>query len=181
MLVAEEKVFGLVVGDVNVGISIAVEVSGGHAHGATLERADPGRVSHIRKCAVAIVVVQTVGIGFVVERTGIVVSRVVVAIFRIELNVTADEEIDATVLIVVEPCRADGPAVYVNASLGGNVGEGAVAVVVIKNRLAVTGYKQIDVAVVVIVGGDRGHPVDIRSDAGLIGYVGELAVALVAI
>ena len=38
VLVVEEEVLGLVVGDVDVGIAVAVKVGRGHAHGAALCR-----------------------------------------------------------------------------------------------------------------------------------------------
>ena len=40
VLVVEEEVFGLVVGDVDVGIAVAVEVGSRHAHGAAFVGAD---------------------------------------------------------------------------------------------------------------------------------------------
>ena len=141
----------------------------------------PGLVGHVGEGAVAVVVVETVGVGGVVERAGIVIGGVEVAIFGIELHVAADEQIDAAVAIVVEPGGTDRPAVDLDAGFRGDIGEGAVAVVVIENRLAVAGNEEIDEAVVVEVGGDRGHAVDVRCDAGLVGDVGERAVAVVAI
>ena len=181
MLVVKEEVLGLIVGDVNVGIAVAVEVSSRGAHGAALEGADAGFVGHVREGAVAVVVIETVGVGFVIERAGIVVGWIEIAVLGIELHIAADEQIDATVFVVVEPGGANRPAIDVDSGFRGDIREGAVPVVVIENRLAVAGYEEIDVAVVVVVGGDGSHAVNVCRDSGLIGDVGKFAVAVIAI
>jgi hypothetical protein len=107
-------------------------------------------------------VVEAVRLGGIVEGTGIVVGGVEVAILGIELHVAADEQIDAAVAIVVQPGRADRPAVDFDASLFRDVFERAVAAVAIENRSSVAGDEQIDKAVVVEVGRDRRRAVNVR-------------------
>ena len=125
--------------------------------------------------------IELVGLAFVVERAGIVVGGVVGAILGIELHVAADKEIDASILVVVEPGGADGPAVDLDAGLLSDIGEVAVAVVVVENHLAVAGDKQVVVAVVVVVGSGDRHRVHVGIEAGLLGHIGEVSVAIVAI
>ena len=59
----EQEVFGLVVGDVDVGLAVAVKIRSGHAHGAALVSADARIVRYVGKSAVAIVVVEPVGVA----------------------------------------------------------------------------------------------------------------------
>ena len=99
---------------------------------------------HIGKGSVAVVVKELVGLAFVIQRPRIIVRRIKGAIFGIELHIAADEQIDAAILVVVEPRGTDRPAIHIDAGLLGHIGEVAVAVVVIENRLAVAGNQQID-------------------------------------
>src|SRR5208337_3821563 len=124
-LVVEEKILGLIVGDIDVGISIAVVVCRRDAHGAAFVGADSGLIAHVGKCSVAVIVVETVRLGGVVKWTGIIVGGVVVAILGIELHITADKQIDT--------------AVDFDARFFGAVLKGSVAAVAIKNRSSVAG------------------------------------------
>src|SRR5262249_20807973 len=114
-LVVEEEVFGFVVRNVNVRISVAVEVGGGYAHRASFNRRDTRLLRNICKGSVAVVVKQKIGIGFVVERAGIVVGRIKSPILRVELHIAPDEQVDTSIAIVVEPGRTDRPAAYLDA------------------------------------------------------------------
>ena len=110
VLVVEQEVLGLVVGDVDIGVAVAVEIGGGDAHGAALELGDAGLLADIGERAVAVVVKQHVGLRLVIERAGIIVRSVIGAVIGIELHVAADEEIHAAIAVVIEPRRADRPA-----------------------------------------------------------------------
>src|SRR5208283_4179433 len=173
VLIVEEEVLGLIVGNVNVGITIAVVIRGRDAHGAAFVGADSGLVGHVGEGSVAVVVIKAVGLGGVVERAGIVVGGIVVAILGIELHVAADEEIGTTVTVVIEPSGADRPAVNIDPSFFGHIFEGAVAAVAIENRPAVAGHEQIDKAVVVEIGGDCGHSINVGGNTRLLGDIGE--------
>jgi hypothetical protein len=92
MFVVEEKILGLVVGDVNVGIAVAVVIRRSHAHGPAFVGADAGFVGHVSEGSVAIVVIEAVGVGGIVERARIVVGGVKVAVLGIELHIAADKQ-----------------------------------------------------------------------------------------
>ena len=91
MLVMEEKVLRAVVGDVDVGPAIAVEVSRSHAHGAADGCANAGLLGHIGEGAVAVVVEQLVRLALIVERAGVVIGGIIVVVVRIELHIAADK------------------------------------------------------------------------------------------
>jgi hypothetical protein len=91
VLVVEEKILCLVVGHVDVGIAVAVKVRRGHAHGPAFVSADSGLIRHVGERSIAIVVVETIGIGSVIKRAGIVIGRVVIAVLRIELHIPSHE------------------------------------------------------------------------------------------
>ena len=180
-LVVKEKVFGFVIGDIDVRKSAAIKVRRGHTHGAALVGADSGLVGHVGERSVAIVVEETVGVGGVVERAGIVVSGVEVAIRGIELHVASDKQVDAAVAIIVEPRGTDRPSVDFHAGLCGDVGKRPIAIVAVKNCFAVAGDEQIDETVVVEVGGNRCGSEYVCGYARLVGDVSENAVTVIAI
>src|SRR5208282_757777 len=161
VLVVEEEVLGLIVGDIDVGITIAVIIRCRDAHGAAFVGANSGLVGHVGEGSVAVVVIKAVRLGGVIERAGIVVGGIVLAILGIELDVTPDEQIDAAVTIVVQPSGADRPAIHLDTGLFGHVFERAVAAVAIENRSPIAGYEQIDKAIVVEVGGNRSHAINV--------------------
>ncbi len=180
-VVMEQEVLGLIVGHVDIGIAIAIEIARGHTHGAANVFGDAGLFADICEGAVAVVVEQHVGAAGIIERAGIVVGSIVGAVLRIELHVASDEEIHAAVVIVIQPGGADRPARHIQAGLGGDVFEGAIAFVAVQRDVAVAGDQQVHKAVVIEVGGDDGGAEEIPADAGLFGDVGEFAVAVVAI
>src|SRR5437879_2281481 len=62
-LIVKEEVFCLVVCNVDVGISISVIIRCRDTHGSTLESADARLVGYVRERAVAVVVIETVGVA----------------------------------------------------------------------------------------------------------------------
>ena len=155
VLVVKQKIFGFIVRDVNVGLAVAVKIRRSHAHGAALISADAGFVRHVGEGAVAVVVIETIGIAGIVERPRIVIGCIEGAILGIELHVTTDEQIDAAVAVVIQPSRTDRPSIDVDSGLGSYVRERTVAIVVVKDGLAVAGDEEVDEAVVVEIGGNR--------------------------
>ena len=103
MLVMKEEIFRAVVGHIDVVPSVVVKVRGGYTHGAAHVGADPGPLADIGERAVAVVVEQKVGLAFVVKRPRVIGRRIESAIVGIEFDITADEKIDAAILVVVEP------------------------------------------------------------------------------
>ena len=181
MLVVKEKVLRAVVGDINVVPPIVIEIRSRHTHRSAHISANARLVGYVRERAVAVVVEELVGLALVIQRSRIIGRRIKCAIGWIELDVTAHEQIDATVLVVIQPGRTDRPAVHIDAGLLGHVGKVPIAVVVIENRFAVSGDQQIDKAVVVIVGCRYGHSIYVRVESGALCHVGKCSVAVVAV
>ncbi len=96
-------------------------------------------------------------------------------------QITADEEVQIAVAIVVEEAGAGGPAAAGDAGLFSDVGEGAVAVVAEQRVAAEIGDVEVWIAVVVIVAGGHAHAVVAVLHAGLFGDISEGAVAVVAV
>src|SRR5215469_13586625 len=181
MLVVEEKILRPVVGDIDVVPAVVVKVGSRHAHFAPNERGNAGLLAHVRKRRVAVVVKELAGLALVVQRAWVVIGGVVIPVLGIELEISANEQIHAAVPVVIQPGGTDGPAIHLDAGLGCDVGEVAVAVVVIQDRLAVARDEQVDKAIVVVVGRGDGHRVHIWIQAGLGSHIREVAVAVVAI
>ena len=181
VLVVKEEVLRAIVGHVDVVPAVVVEIRRRHAHGAAHESADARLVRNVRKCSIAVVVIQLVGLALVIQRPRIIVRGIIRAILGIELHIAADKQVHAAVLVVVQPGGADGPSVHLDARLLRHVGEVPVAVVVIQNGLAVPRHQQIDEPVVVKVRRRHGHRVEVRIQSRLFRYVRELSIAVVAI
>ncbi len=90
-LVVKQEVFGLIVGDVDIGVAIAIVVARGDAHGAALECRNAGFLADVDEGALARIVKQQVAVGSVVERPRVVIGRVVSTVSRVELHIAADE------------------------------------------------------------------------------------------
>ena len=99
----------------------------------------------------------------------------------VEVYVVGDEEVEASVVVVVEEGSAHRPARVAHARLRGNVRERAVAVVLQKVVRAEAGDVEVIVAVVVEVADDSAHAPAYVSDARLVRHVRESAVAVVAV
>ena len=98
-----------------------------------------------------------------------------------EIDEAADEEIEAAVVVVIEPDGAGGPAGSGNAGFFGDVGEGAVAIVAIENAAAILRDVEIGETVGVVVANGDAHAVAAAGDAGFFGDIRERAVAIVAV
>jgi hypothetical protein len=100
-------------------------------------------------------------------------------IVTIEVDVSGDEEIEASITVVITPGCTRGPVAERHACLLSNICEGAVMVVVIEAILAVVGHENIRPAIIVVVGHSDAETPSIIGDARLGGYVGERAVVVV--
>ena len=143
--------------------------------------ADAGLFAGIGERSIAVVVIQAVGVRGVVERPGVIVGSVEIAILGIEFYVSSDEQIDAAVAIVVKPRGAYGPALHLNSSLCAHVRKGPIAIVAIENRFPVAGHEQIDESVIVVVRRDRSRAKYICGHASLLSDVSESSVSIIAI
>ncbi len=98
-----------------------------------------------------------------------------------EIDEATDEEIEAAVVVVIEPDGARGPAGCGYAGFFGDVGEGAVAVVAIEDAATVLRDVEIGEAVGVVVAYSDAHAIAAAGDASFLCDVGEGAVAIVVV
>ena len=78
-------------------------------------------------------------------------------IVEVEVDVVGDHQVDESVTVVVAERCAGRPAPISDASLGGDVGEGAVSVVVIEDVSTQAGDVEVGPAVVVVVADGAAH------------------------
>ena len=143
-------------------------------------------VTHISECPVAIVVEQPTGHRIVDPRNAVVTF----ARFRIpakfifllrEIHEPADEQIEPTIIVVIEPDCTGTPAGGAHTRLLGDVRKRAIAVVVIQDAAAILGYIKIGEAVPVIITNGDSHAVTSAAHAGLFGDLREGSVAIIVI
>ena len=99
----------------------------------------------------------------------------------LEVHEVADEEIQASVVVVIKPYGAGGPAGSGDAGFRGDVGESAVAVIVIKNAAGILRDVKVGESVAIVISDCDAHAVGVAGHAGFFGDVGKSAVAIVAI
>src|SRR6185295_4995664 len=92
--------------------------------------------------------------------TGLLLAAIPVRLER-PLHVPGDEQVEPSVVVVVEEARARAPAGAADAGAGGDVTEGAVAVVAVEGVATVTGDVEVLEAVVVVVARGHAHAVDV--------------------
>ena len=129
MLVEQKEVGHGVVGDEEIHPAIVVDVGRDYSPGLAFELGDAAGFRDVGEGAVAVVMEQPAG-GRLVEARNAVVAFAADAVAAGTivalgvLNEVADEEIEVSIVVVVKPGGAGGPAVDVDAGLGGDVGEG---------------------------------------------------------
>ena len=173
-----------IVGDVEIGAAVAVEVAGDDAEPVTVDA-----------------VVQAGGVGHIGEVIPVVAEQPVAgarpaipglrALFDAALGmrgVVEQVHVEVAVTIVIEEQRLGGVTDVLEAVLFGAIGERSVAVVDVEHVSSVlaavvdAGDVDVDLAVAVDVGhGDAGLPSNCISDAGFVGDVLERVAALVSI
>ena len=147
----EQEVFHGVVGNEQVHAPVIVNVGGHHAQAFAHGPLDRCAGCDIGERAVAVVVKELSMRGLVQVRRAIVAAAETIWTRNLVcvIDIAAYVEIQAAVVIVIEPHGARGPAGQRQAGLLGHVGERAVAVVVVQNRPAVSGDQQVRIAIVV--------------------------------
>jgi hypothetical protein len=109
-------------------------------------------------------------------------SRVTVfALGLVEIHELANKKIKATIIVVVEPDGARGPAGSRNAGFFGYIGESAVSVVVIEDVAAILSDIDIGEAVAIVIADSDSLTIASTQYSGLLANVGECSVAVVAI
>ena len=185
-LVLVEGAGGGVVGNVDVGPAVVVEIGGEHAKtiGAICAE-NPRDPRDVGEGSVAVVVIQDVFAAIqsrwaarydhalVETRTRLWHGRGC----QVHVDVVRDKQIEAAVAVIVHKRAARVPALAVGGDTGlrADVGEGAISVVVIEHVLA----EQIVVAVVVVVADANTLSPTGVADACSQRHIGESAVAII--
>src|SRR5579859_4668752 len=188
MLVDEKKIRPGVVGYRDVGPAVVVKIRQDKAHALGLRNSHAGFFAHIRERSVVIVVIELDFLSLVIIRVTVrAISGPMLAapdiILGSPVNIVEHDQVEITVLVVIKPARAGGPATFVgHAGLLRDVGKRSVAVVVIEDGAPVAGDIEIRIAVVVKV--THGHPLAVKTlgaHSGFFRDVGKSAVAIVVI
>src|SRR5438552_5171378 len=173
-----------IVGDVDVGAAIVVEVARDHAESVAVDAVvEAGCVGNVGK-VIAVIPEQTVACA---RGPGAALSLRLDGSLRVR-RVIEQIHVEVAVSVVVEEQRLCRVADVLQSEFFGAVGEGAVAVIDVEDVATVHSevvdarYVDVDLPVAIDVGHrDAGFPADRIGDAGLVGDVLELIVALIAI
>jgi len=190
VLVLIERAGGGVVGNVNVGPAVVVEVGGEDTEAVGAVGAeDSSEFGNVGEGAVAVVAKENI---FSADEAGRAASDHYAFIQagaglgdgcggEIHVDVIGDEEIEFAVAIVVNEGATAVPAVAVCCDAGffGDFGEGAVAVIVIETILAEVADEEIVEAVVVVIAEAAALSPARVGDAGSECDVSERAVAII--
>ena len=156
-LVEPELVRHLVVGDVEVDQTVAVEVDRRDAQGRVRRPRQPRPLRHVEEGAVAEVAQQAVGLRRLAERPAVVRltagQEAPLPVRAVKPVVVADVEVEPAVGVVVEEGRRNAEAPVVGAGKLRNVVEAGTAVVAEQLIRPQVGHVQVDVAVPVVVPG----------------------------
>ena len=145
--------------------------------------ARPRRSRHILERAVAAIVVEKASRrGKRVRRAvGVPVTATNLVVIGVPIHVAGHEEVEPSVVVVIEKACRNGPASACHPGLGGHIRKRSIAVVVIQNVLAVTGHVQIGIPVVVVVADRHAHPVISIARVGQARRLGNVLKASVAV
>ena len=155
-----------VIGDVDVGPSVVVEVAEHHAETAVGRSADARFGGHVHEGAVAIVSVQRVGFAHQPARTAEHVHAQIPAdvgftppryFSLVETQVVGNVEVHVAVAVVVTERTVGAPPRVADAGSRSGFRERAVAVVSVQDVRAIGGEVKIAVTIVVVVGHADAH------------------------
>src|SRR5439155_22906478 len=94
----------------------------------------------------------------------------------------AKEQVEAPIIVVVEPDGTGGPTLGGDTRFGTHVGKRAVVVVVVKSgRMVIGGYQQVGPAIIVIVANGSPHREHIGGDSRFFRDIGKRAVSIVPV
>src|SRR5689334_9472920 len=96
-------------------------------------------------------------------------------------NKAGDKQIELSVIVIIKPQSACGPARRSDPGFVRDISKGAVAVVVIQNVTAIARNVKIDPSVAVVIPGGDSHPEGSSCHTGFVGHVGECPVVIVVV
>jgi hypothetical protein len=97
------------------------------------------------------------------------------------LDETANEQIEITIVIIVEPNSAGRPTRAGEPGFFSYVGKSTIAIIVVENALAVGSDKDIGKPVVVIIADSDPHAKSPACHTGLLGHISEGAIAVILV
>ena len=163
-LVAEEEVRLGVVGHVDVGVAVGVEIGEHHPEARQAVPGDPGRVPGRREPAAAEIAVEAVGLAGDPLGPAVAAQPLVPApepaaggIVEIELHVVDHVEVQEPVAVEIPEGGARAPAAVVHPRRPPGLGEGLSAAIEVEAVGAPVGDVEIGVAVVVGVAHGAAH------------------------
>src|SRR6185437_12978269 len=190
LLILEQEIGLGIVGDEQVHPAIIIYVGGDHRPTFAGIVGYAKSLTHVSECSVAVVMKKAAGCRRINARIAVLrlprqcrnVRRTAAMVLRFaEIHEAADEKIELSVVVVIEPYRAGGPAWRCDASFVRYIREGAVAIVVIQNAAAILRHVKIGETIGVVVSNSDSHSVAAAGNTGFVGDVGECAVAIVVI
>src|SRR5216684_1594874 len=190
LLVLIESAGRGIVGNINVGPAVVVEVGGEHSQTVGAVGTENSRsFGNVAERSVSVIVVENVLSSLQSGRAArhhhaLIEARTRLGNGRsrqVEINVVGDEKIEAAVAIVIDKRATCVPARAFarHARLLADVGESSISVVVVENVLAVVGYEKIVPSVVVIVPDANALTPSRVRQSSLCGHIGERAIAIV--
>ncbi len=99
----------------------------------------------------------------------------------VKVHESADKQVEASVIVVVEPNCTGRPSRRSDAGFFGHIGESAVAVVVIEDASTILSDVQIGKAVSIVVAHGYALAITTGGHASLLGYVRKGSIAIVSI
>src|SRR5882672_1402007 len=99
----------------------------------------------------------------------------------VEPGELADKQIEASIVIVVEPYSLGRPSLNADSGFLSDVAEGPVPIVAKENAATVLRNVEIGESIVVVVADSNSHPESARAYAGFLCDIGERAVPVVLV
>ncbi len=177
-IVHEQQIGHAVVGDVEIGPAIEVEVGRSDTQASPRLDSDAGLDRDILEGSIAAIAKQTI----VSRRIGIRIAVVggahrvqaVAPLLDAEVDVVRDVEIQPSIAIEVHKAGADAPTLVIATRNLGDIGEGAVPIVAKQLIRAEVRHVEVGPAIVVVVPGRHTKAVLGPSQARLLRHVGEV-------
>src|ERR1700691_6400024 len=182
----KQKLLHHIVGNKDVGKSVAIIVGKCHTEAISLFPCDTGFYTHIFKRAVAAVVVEDIADWRKFSwRTVLAYNQPTrLAVPHVPVQIAGHEQVQFAIVVIVKKSRRDRPAAASNASLCGDIRKGSVAVVVIKNVFRIVRDENIRIAIIVIIAPGAAHAIISVAcifQPSFLGHVGETAIAILPV
>src|SRR5215472_8278431 len=182
--VGEKKVGYCVVADEEIYPAVIVDVRGNHAPALRWPSGNSGLPADVGKGSVTIVM-EKPGRHWLVNRWAAVpalTSQFVPAPDAlVEFRELQDEQIQPSIVVIIEPHRACAPTCRGNSSLAGHICERTIAIVAVEDTLRILSDVEVGEPVVVVIAHRHAHAVRVSRYSCFLGDVGERPVPIIAV